>query len=162
MNPPPMEKNVRSARIAPAASKAVNRRPLGCCVCAPGGNIWSRWKIRSRGSSNAIRALARELDAPGGADSSDRGFDCGGIDGGRLIASKAEKDGAIGCVAHAGESQRAVQVHLHARRSIKQAQLIQGRAQSGKPRASAPWYASWRDPRRSCRDRRDSWSRIRL
>jgi hypothetical protein len=27
---------------APAESKAVNRRPLGCCVCAPGGNIWSR------------------------------------------------------------------------------------------------------------------------
>ena len=36
MNPPPMEKNVRSHRTAPATSNAVNRRPLGCWVRAPG------------------------------------------------------------------------------------------------------------------------------
>ena len=32
MNPPPMEKKVRWSSCAPAASKAVSRSPLGCCI----------------------------------------------------------------------------------------------------------------------------------
>ncbi len=57
-----MEKNVRCSTTAPAASKAVRRRPFGCWVCAPGGNIMSRWNRKSLASSNSMeRAPARSM-----------------------------------------------------------------------------------------------------
>ena len=56
------------------------------------------------------------------ADGGNRGFDGGGIDGGRLISREAEQNGAIGRVAQSRERQRAVQVGLHSGNAIVNAE----------------------------------------
>ena len=108
MNPPPMEKNVRSERTAPAASNAVKRTPFGCACSRSGRKHLVAMKDQVARLVEFDSALAGKLDAPGGANCSDCGLNRRGIDGGRLIAGEAEKDRAIGSVAEAGESQRAI------------------------------------------------------
>ena len=57
MNPPPTEKYVLSSIRFPNGIKASSLSPFGCRVRAPGGNIVSRSKSRSRGSSNTTLRL---------------------------------------------------------------------------------------------------------
>ncbi len=85
----------------------------------------------------------------GGADRCNGGIDGSGIDGGRLISRQAEQNGAIGGVAHPGESERAIEIDLDTRNAIELAAVFKTRARSGRPRAWAPWYANWKGRRRS-------------
>ncbi len=57
---------------------------------------------------------AVECEGAGGADGGDLWFDGGGIDGVGRFAEEAEKDGAVGAVADAGEGERAVEVDVYA------------------------------------------------
>ena len=114
MNPPPMEKKVRSSRTAPTASKAVNRRPLGCWICAPGGNMMERWKIRSRFSSNGIDVQAGKINALRFANRRDRGaMAAGSMVAGSLPARPSSTARSVACPMPV-RRQRAVQVRLHA------------------------------------------------
>ena len=108
MNPPPMEKNVRSERTAPAASNAVKRSAVRMACSRAGRKHLVAVKDQVARLIEFDSAPAGKLDAPGGANCSNCGLNRRGIDGGWLIAGEAEKDRAIGSVAEAGESQRAV------------------------------------------------------
>ena len=100
--------------MTPLASMAVNRSPFGWCICAPGGNIVSRWKSRSPISSKAMGRSAGEIETARDADVLHGGVNSRGIDGGWLVTGQSEQHGAIGSVTQAGERQRSVQVDLYA------------------------------------------------
>ena len=68
---------------------------------------------------------ARECDVPRGTDGGDGGRNGGGIDRCGFVAGEAKENGAIRGVAHAGESQRAVEIGCDARRAFEQAVAIQ-------------------------------------
>ena len=98
----------RAEERLPVTSNAVKRMPLGCCVRAPGGIIWSRWKRISadRGREWCGGRAARASTRVGCFEFSVDGV---GIERGRLFAEQAKHDGAIGGVARAGECERAVE-----------------------------------------------------
>ena len=66
---------------------------------------------------------AGERDAPGFANGGDGGFDGGGIDGGGFVTGEAEEHGAVGGMAVAGESERAVELGVYSGHAIEQAAL---------------------------------------
>ena len=64
-------------------------------------------------------SLPRKLYVPGSANRSHCGFNCGGIDGGRLVSGETQENRAIGSMAQARQREGAIQVYLQTRNSVE-------------------------------------------
>ena len=163
MNPPPIEKNVRCSTIAPAASKPARRSPLGCC------SLRARGKHDVAVKQQVARFVEREWSAcrPDSIRRAsripfDRWINRRGIDRCRLVAGQSQQHCPVGARGP-DRSAPAIRKDPPARAQHDRAdRRPRARAQTGTPPASAPSYANSMGQPQSCRDRRDSWSRIRF